>query len=252
MWYRTAAAKKEDFDKAYQDLISDAHSWILDKEAKWVASHKDQNPELARAYGWTFKDLIAAFQNKYGFVRGEGLTGIEVGKFTKQLKDGTRIIDPAKKKEIEALMAHRAEYAKKWNSHLESLYQQRLQLKRKIGNVKQQNTVQSMMFADCKVSVYGLDFKNKDDGFEGKITANGEKFESDGATCAHKTLPFNTIVEFWNPKWGDKYDPSKAVRARINDRGPYKNNADFDLTRHLISRLGEGYGVYDLKFRIVR
>ena len=251
MWYKTAS-KKEDFEKAYQDLISDAHSWILDKEAKWIASHKDQNPELARAYGWTFKDLTAAFQNKYGFVRGEGLTGIEVGKFTKQLKDGTRIIDPAKKKEIEALMALRAEYAKKWNSHLESLYQQRLQLKRKIGNVKQQNTVQSMMFADCKVSVYGLDFKNKDDGFEGKITANGEKFESDGATCAHKTLPFNTIVEFWNPKWGDKYDPSKAVRARINDRGPYKNNADFDLTRHLSSQLGEGYSVYNLKFRIVR
>jgi len=252
MWYITASAKQADFEKAYQELISEAHAWILDKESEWVSAHKNANPDLARAYGWTFKDLNAAFQNKYGFVRGEGLTGVEVNKYTKTLPDGTRIIDPAKQREAESLMALRATYFKKWNDHLEGLQKQRLTLKQKLGNMKPQTSVKGMMFAECKVSVYGLDFKNKDDNFQGKVTANGEKFDSDANTCAHKTLPFNTIVEFWNPEWGDVYDPSKAVRARINDRGPYANNADFDLTRQIISKLGKNYGVFDMKYRIVR
>ncbi len=252
MWYITASSKQADFEKAYQELISEAHAWILDKESKWVSANSNKNPDLARAYGWTFKDLNAAFQNKYGFVRGEGLTGIEVNKYTKTLPDGTKIIDPAKQREAESLMALRATYFKKWHDHLESLHKQRLALKQKLGNMNPQTSVKDMMFADCVVTVYGLDFNNKDDSFHGKITANGEKFDSDANTCAHKTLPFNTIVEFWNPNWGDVYDPSKAVRARVSDRGPYKNGADFDVTRHIISKLGGGYNINRMKYRIVR
>ena len=34
----------------------------------------------------------------------------------------------------------------------------------------------------------------------GRITANGETFDPQGITVAHKTLPFNTLVRFTNPE----------------------------------------------------
>jgi len=59
-------------------------------------------------------------------------------------------------------------------------------------------------------SFYGLD-----DGFDGNLTANGEIYDKDGLSAAHKTLPLNSIVKVTNMKNG------KSVTLRINDRGPY-------------------------------
>ena len=59
-------------------------------------------------------------------------------------------------------------------------------------------------------SFYGLD-----DGFDGNLTANGEIYDKDGLSAAHKTLPLNSIVKVTNMKNG------KTVTLRINDRGPY-------------------------------
>lgn len=52
-------------------------------------------------------------------------------------------------------------------------------------------------------------------GFQGKTTANGEKYNMYALTAAHRTLPFGTIVEVTN------LDNGKKVKLRINDRGPY-------------------------------
>lgn len=52
-------------------------------------------------------------------------------------------------------------------------------------------------------------------GFQGKTTANGEKYNMYAMTAAHRTLPFGTIVEVTN------LDNGKKVKLRINDRGPY-------------------------------
>ena len=51
--------------------------------------------------------------------------------------------------------------------------------------------------------------------FEGRRTANGEKYRRRYLTAAHKTLPFNTKVKVSNPKNG------RWVIVRINDRGPF-------------------------------
>ena len=59
-------------------------------------------------------------------------------------------------------------------------------------------------------SFYGLD-----DGFDGNLTANGEIYDKDGLSAAHKTLPLNSIVKVTNRGNG------KTVTLRINDRGPY-------------------------------
>ena len=61
--------------------------------------------------------------------------------------------------------------------------------------------------------------------FHGKATANGEVFNMNDFTAAHRTLPFNTIVEVRNTS------NNKAVSVRINDRGPYVDDRVIDLSR---------------------
>src|SRR3954468_24301243 len=50
--------------------------------------------------------------------------------------------------------------------------------------------------------------------FHGKRTANGETFNTNDLTAAHKTLPFGTKIQVTNERTG------KSVVVRINDRGP--------------------------------
>lgn len=58
----------------------------------------------------------------------------------------------------------------------------------------------------------------------GKKTASGEVFDKNKLTAAHKTLPFQTIVEVKNLKNG------KKVKVRINDRMPQSNKRVIDLS----------------------
>ena len=58
----------------------------------------------------------------------------------------------------------------------------------------------------------------------GRITANGERYNPLGLTVAHRSLPFGTIVRFTNPENG------KSVTTRVNDRGPYIQGREFDLS----------------------
>lgn len=61
--------------------------------------------------------------------------------------------------------------------------------------------------------------------FHGKKTANGEVYDMEDLTAAHKTLPFNTIVRVENLRNG------KKVEVRINDRGPYVGDRVIDLSK---------------------
>jgi rare lipoprotein A len=60
--------------------------------------------------------------------------------------------------------------------------------------------------------------------FDGRTTANGEKFDMNDLTAAHRTLPFNTIVRVQNLENG------KEVVVRVNDRGPFKDGRVIDLS----------------------
>lgn len=60
---------------------------------------------------------------------------------------------------------------------------------------------------------------------DGAHTANGETFDPNGLTAAHKTLPFNTMVRVTNPANG------KSVTVRINDRGPFVSSRCLDLAK---------------------
>jgi len=69
-------------------------------------------------------------------------------------------------------------------------------------------------------------------GFHGRITASGERFNTNDFTAAHKTLPFGTRVRVTNTGNG------KSVVVRINDRGPFIKGRIIDLSRAAAERLG--------------
>lgn len=67
--------------------------------------------------------------------------------------------------------------------------------------------------------------------WQGRRTANGEHFNPDGLTAAHRTLPFGTVLYVSNPLTG------AGVNVRVNDRGP-ATIAWIDLSRGAARALG--------------
>lgn len=68
--------------------------------------------------------------------------------------------------------------------------------------------------------------------FHGKRTANGEKYDMNALTAAHPTLPLPSIVTVTNLENG------RAVKVRINDRGPFKSKRIIDVSRQAAQLLG--------------
>ena len=60
--------------------------------------------------------------------------------------------------------------------------------------------------------------------FHGLLTANGEIYDMEALTGAHRTLPLGSEVLVINVENG------KQVRVRINDRGPYVKGRILDLS----------------------
>jgi rare lipoprotein A len=78
--------------------------------------------------------------------------------------------------------------------------------------------------------------------FHGKPTANGEIFDMNKFTCAHKTLPFGTRLKVTNE------DNNKSVIVRVNDRGPFVKGRDLDLSKAAAREIGLiPYGVKRLR-----
>ncbi len=68
--------------------------------------------------------------------------------------------------------------------------------------------------------------------FHGRVTANGEIFDMYKFTCAHKELPFNTMLRVTNE------DNGKSVTVRVNDRGPFISGRDLDLSYAAAAKIG--------------
>jgi rare lipoprotein A len=60
--------------------------------------------------------------------------------------------------------------------------------------------------------------------FHGRQASNGEIYDMNKLTAAHRTLPFETMVRVTNEKNG------KSTVVRITDRGPFVNNRIIDLS----------------------
>jgi rare lipoprotein A len=83
-------------------------------------------------------------------------------------------------------------------------------------------------FAETGVAiVYG-------DEFAGLPTANGEIFSQAELSAAHPTLPLPSYAKVTNPATG------RQVVVRVNDRGPFEDGADFQVSRGAAAALGFG------------
>jgi len=80
--------------------------------------------------------------------------------------------------------------------------------------------------------------------YHGRTTASGEIFNTYDLTAAHRTLPFDTLVEVTNLGNG------KSVTVRINDRGPFVDNRIIDLSYEAAQKLDfVQQGVADVSIR---
>lgn len=69
-------------------------------------------------------------------------------------------------------------------------------------------------------------------GFHGRRTANGERFNQNDLTAAHRSLPFGTRVRVTNLRNG------QSVVVRINDRGPFSRGRVIDLSAQAARLIG--------------
>ena len=67
---------------------------------------------------------------------------------------------------------------------------------------------------------------------QGRLTANGERFDARAFTAAHRSLPFGTILRVTNLATG------YVVKVRVNDRGPYIKGRALDLSAAAAKALG--------------
>lgn len=69
-------------------------------------------------------------------------------------------------------------------------------------------------------------------GFHGRTTASGDRFDQNGLTAAHPSLPFETEVKVTNLENG------RSVNVEINDRGPHEEGRIIDLSKAAAEKLG--------------
>jgi rare lipoprotein A len=81
----------------------------------------------------------------------------------------------------------------------------------------------------CTASQYGIG-----DGYHGKKTASGERFNTHALTAAHKTRGFGSRVTVTNQANG------RSVAVRITDRGPFVRGRCIDLSHAAAKAIGMG------------
>ena len=82
--------------------------------------------------------------------------------------------------------------------------------------------------------------------FHGRYTANGEIFDLNALTAAHKTLPMPSIVQVTNLENG------RSIQLRVNDRGPYVAGRIIDVSRRAAQLLGfEAQGTAKVEVKIL-
>jgi rare lipoprotein A len=96
-----------------------------------------------------------------------------------------------------------------------------------------------VFFEEGKASWYGAPF-------HGRQASNGEIYDMNKLTAAHRTLPFNTVVRVTNTANG------KSTTVRITDRGPFVDNRIIDLSYAAAKEIGSiGPGVVPVRIEIL-
>lgn len=84
------------------------------------------------------------------------------------------------------------------------------------------------------------------DKYQGRMTANGERFDQHKLTAAHKRLPFGVRVRVTN------FANDKSVVVRINDRGPFVRGRIIDLSKVAFRRIANTRaGLAEVKIEVL-
>jgi rare lipoprotein A len=84
------------------------------------------------------------------------------------------------------------------------------------------------------------------DPFNGRHSSNGEIYDMNKLTAAHRTMPFETMVRVTNLKNG------KTITVRITDRGPFVDNRIIDLSRAAAQEIESiGPGVVPVRLEVL-
>jgi rare lipoprotein A len=82
--------------------------------------------------------------------------------------------------------------------------------------------------------------------FHGRKTANGERFDQNQLTAAHRTLPFGTRLKVTNTQNG------KTVVVRVNDRGPFVKGRVIDLSSSAFRSIAQlNSGVVPVRIQVI-
>ena len=88
----------------------------------------------------------------------------------------------------------------------------------------------SIVYAEsCTASQYGIG-----DGYHGKKTASGERFNTHALTAAHRTKRFGSYAQVTNQSTG------RSISVRITDRGPFVKGRCIDLSHAAANAIGMG------------
>jgi rare lipoprotein A len=94
-----------------------------------------------------------------------------------------------------------------------------------LANPNSPNQHKPLATWECTTSWYGGDF-------DGQQTANGETYDMYAETAAHPTLPLGSIVRVVNTR------NHRSQVVRINDRGPYVEGRELDVSYAVARQLG--------------
>lgn len=93
---------------------------------------------------------------------------------------------------------------------------------------------------ECTTSWYGEDF-------DGRSTANGETYDMYADTAAHPTLPLGSIVRVVNTR------NHRSQVVRINDRGPYVEGRELDVSYEVARKLGfDQHGLAKVRLELLK
>lgn len=93
---------------------------------------------------------------------------------------------------------------------------------------------------ECTTSWYGEDF-------DGQQTADGETYDMYADTAAHPTLPLGSIVRVVNTQ------NHRSQIVRINDRGPYVEGRELDVSYAVARNLGfDGRGLAKVRLELLK
>ena len=110
-------------------------------------------------------------------------------------------------------------------------------------SIKTDSVYLDSLVVDCyKENVHASYYHDK---FNGRKTANGEKFNNNLYTAAHKKLKFGTKLRVTNTVNG------KSVIVTVNDRGPFVKGREIDLSKKAFMEIAKykqrGYLIVNLE-----